>query len=40
MDRQDIASIGDSVRGEVISELTLELLHPYAVSLATGVNVT
>lgn len=37
MDRRDIATIGDSIRGQVYSELTLEVLHPYAVNLATGV---
>lgn len=37
MKHKEIAKIGDSIRGQVTSELTLEVLHPYAVNLATGV---
>jgi hypothetical protein len=33
----EIAKVGASVRGQVTSELTVELLHPYAVNVATGV---
>jgi hypothetical protein len=37
MRKRDIASIGSSIRGRVQSELTLEVMHPYAVNCATGV---
>lgn len=39
MQAYDIARVGSSVRSRVESELTLEVLHPYAVSVATGFTV-